>query len=665
VPRIPIRIKLAAALAVPLLAMGLLALVEIANVSHEARDVRGQTELATATIGPNGLITALQNERNWASAYLVGVDKQLTLEVKGFDKTRAVTDAARADFQRELAVRGPAAGEAYAPALAGLAELATLRKDIDDYAAGQTTRTLASIGFTTTLFDRYTALIAPFLDGMSRISIATDDRELRQGANLTETVTRQIETIPLLANALVLPATVPTGPGDKPGLSSPAEIAKVSRLKAAFDRQGEILRTARGPYAEVARKFYPQKFTDVMDTQSTKGITTGQVDVAVFLSGMDVPLDQAYLGYRDHVAAALQHRAVQLNGSAVSRQERLELLVVLTFGAALVLMIIVSLSITRPLRSLTRQAKEMASRLLPDAVRRVLETPMGEDVVVPQLAPVRVTTRDEVGDVADALSTVQDSALSLAVEQAVLRRNIADSFVNLGRRNQNLLGRQLDLITALETNETDPDALANLFRLDHLATRMRRNAESLLVLAGLGPPRNWAPTVRLADVIRAALGEVEDFQRVSVRGVEPVTILGSSAAALAHLLAELIENALAFSPTDQVVEIHGVRHTRRSDRPRGYTLAVVDYGRGMPAAELATANRRLAGDESFTIAPSKYLGHFVTGNLAARYGITVRLHNSLGGGTTATVELPPNLLTVPGAAVPAAPPSPSIPAGRR
>ena len=144
----------------------------------------------------------------------------------------------------------------------------------------------------------------------------------------------------------------------------------------------------------------------------------------------------------------------------------------------------------------------MADHRLPEAVLDILDTPLGEDVEVPEVDPVAVQTRDEVADVADALNTVQDSALDLAVEQAVLRRNIADSFVNLGRRNQNLLGRQLDFITELETNETSPDTLSNLFRLDHLATRMRRNAESLLVLAGVEPPRKWAAPVRMTDVIR-------------------------------------------------------------------------------------------------------------------------------------------------------------------
>src|SRR5690606_38253077 len=300
---------------------------------------------------------------------------------------------------------------------------------------------------------------------------------------------------------------------------------------------------------------------------------------------------------------------------------------------------LVSRSITRPLRALTRQAKEMAERRLPEAVSDILETPLGEDVVVPSVEPISVATRDEVADVADALNTVQDSALDLAVEQAVLRRNIAASFVNLGRRDQNLLGRQLDFITELEANETDPDTLANLFRLDHLATRMRRNAESLLVLAGVEPPRKWAAPVRLTDVIRAALGEVEDYQRVTVRGLEPATVQWSDAADLAHLLAELIENALVFSPPDPAVDIRG-----RNRPDGGYTLAIIDSGLGMAPEDIAAANRRLAGAESFTIAPSKYLGHYVAGNLAARHNIRVHLDNSPGNGITTTVDLPPTLL---------------------
>ncbi len=649
--RIPIRVKLAAALAIPLVAMGVITALEVASVAQDAARVREQTDLATATIGPNGLITALQNERNWTAAQLVGVEDQLTLEITGYEATRAEVDAALAQFEDELDRRGGTAREAYAPALATLDEIATLRTEIDDIVAN-TTPAMSNIDMTTDLFDRYTALIEPFFGGMSRISIAMDDPELRQGAGLMESVTRQIETIPQLINALVLPASVPTAPGDEAGLNRAPEIAEVAELQNAFRRQAEALRSATGPYAAIVEEQYPEDFTTIVDDQATQGISTGQIDVEALLAQLDVPsLDQAYLGYRDEVATELQARADHLNDSAASSQRRLALLTAVTFAAAVALTVLVSLSITRPLRSLTRQAKEMADRRLPDAVVEILDTPLGEDVSVRTMPPVRVNTRDEVADVADALSTVQDSALDLAVEQAVLRRNIADSFVNLGRRNQNLLGRQLDFITELESRETDPDTLASLFRLDHLATRMRRNAESLLVLAGIEPPRQWAAPVRLADVIRAALGEVENYQRVTVRGVEPATITGTAAADLAHLLAELVENALVFSPPDQTVDIRGVARSARL--PGGYTLAIVDTGLGMPPEDIDAANRRLAGVESFTIAPSKYLGHYVAGNLAARHEIGVQLHSSPGNGITVTVELPPELLTAEAEPLPA------------
>ena len=645
--RIPIRIKLAAALAVPVIAMGLVTLIEVASVADDAREVRDQTNLATATIGPNGLITALQNERNWAAAQLVGVDQQLALDVAGYDETRAETDAALTEFQRELDSRGEAALAAYEPALNVLDGIHDLRTEIDA-AAASATPSLANIGLTTAYFDRYTALIEPFFGGMSRISIAMDDPELRQGATLMEAVTRQLEIVPQLTNALVLPVSVPTAPGDRAGLNQSAEIAEVAELQDSFRRQAETLRTASGPFADIAAEWYPVDFTQTVDEQTDQAISAGTIDVGPFLASLDVPAGETlpYSGYRDAVGEALQDRADELNSAATTRQRTFALLMAVTFCAAVALTIVVSLSITRPLRSLTRQAKEMADRRLPDAVTEILETPLGDDVVVPTMTPVRVATRDEVADVAEALNTVQDSALDLAVEQAVLRRNIADSFVNLGRRNQNLLGRQLDFITELESNEADPDTLSSLFRLDHLATRMRRNAESLLVLAGIEPPRQWAAPVRVADVIRAALGEVEDYQRVTVRGLAPATVLGSVAADLAHLLAELVENALVFSPPDRFVEIRGVQRPGDGpDRPGGYSIAVVDGGLGMSAEDITSANRRLAGAESFTVAPSKYLGHYVAGNLAARHGIGVHLHSSPGSGVSATVELPPQLLT--------------------
>jgi signal transduction histidine kinase len=296
-------------------------------------------------------------------------------------------------------------------------------------------------------------------------------------------------------------------------------------------------------------------------------------------------------------------------------------------------------SITRPLRSLSDQADDMAERRLPLALQAILDVPMGEDVQLPTVEPIVVKTRDEVRDVATVLNTVQQEALDLAVEQAVMRRNISDSYVNLGRRTQNLLDRQIDFITELESAETDPESLEELFKLDHLATRMRRNAESLLVLANIEPTRHHTAPVAISDIVRGACGEVEDYQRVVVRGLDTASIQGSAATDLAHVIAELLENALTFSPPNASVEIKG--RVGSED----YTIAVIDDGIGMSPEELEAANRRLAGGESFTVAPSKYLGHYVAGNLAARHGIHVELQTGVAGGVTAKVVLPQELLS--------------------
>jgi signal transduction histidine kinase len=629
--RVPIRTKLAAALAIPLLALGVVTVLEVTTAAADAREVNAQADLARATIGPTGLTTALQNERTWPATELVGFGGQLDLEVSGYEDSRNATDRAIAQFREELEGREQRVQDAFAPAMKGLDDLEQIRADID---ASTAPRDTSNIAFSQTIFDRYTTIITPFFDATTRIALVVNDLELRQGTELADTVARQIEVMSVMLSGTITTAYLSPG-----GIDTPAEVAQISMWQETFRRNAEVMSNPSGSYRGLADRYFPAELTESADNAVTNALATHTVQLDQMIAAIQVPYEEGYIIYQDEVAEAITDRADSLASGAASRRLLFGLMALVVVGAAGVLAWLVSRSITRPLRSLTQQAKEMAEFRLPDVVMGILDTPLGEDVAVPRIDPVRVNTRDEVSDVADALNTVQDTALDLAVEQAVLRRNIADSFVNLGRRNQNLLGRQLDFITELETNETDPDTLADLFRLDHLATRMRRNAESLLVLAGIEPPRQWAAPVRLTDVIRAALGEVEDYQRVTVRGVEPATILGSAAADLAHLMAELVENALVFSPPDQTVDIRG------RVRPGGYTLAIIDSGLGMPAADLAAANRRLAGTESFTIAPSKYLGHYVAGNLAARHDITARLDNSPGNGITATIDLPASLLT--------------------
>src|SRR5690606_33915620 len=226
---------------------------------------------------------------------------------------------------------------------------------------------------------------------------------------------------------------------------------------ARFQGYIDTILNSTGPYVEIADAHFPTQLTEDVNEQVSTAVTTSTADIAVLLGAVNVPDDEGYHGYQLAVAEQITERASALEARAVARQRWFVGLALVVVGAAIALTWLVSRSITRPLRSLTRQAKDMAERRLPDAVIDILETPLGEDVTVPSIEPVRLHTRDEVADVGAALNTVQDTALDLAVEQAVLRRNIADSFVNLGRRNQNLLGRQLDFITELEANETDPD----------------------------------------------------------------------------------------------------------------------------------------------------------------------------------------------------------------
>jgi hypothetical protein len=280
----------------------------------------------------------------------------------------------------------------------------------------------------------------------------------------------------------------------------------------------------------------------------------------------------------------------------------------------------------------------MASERLPNAVNAILETPLGDDVVPPTIEPIHVRGGAEVSGAVEALNAVQESAIGLAVEQVVLRRNIADSFVNLGRRNQNLLSRQLDLITHLEQEESDAEELEQLFQLDHLATRMRRNAESLLVLAGEEPARQWSAPVAVTDVLRAALGEVEQYARVRLQAIDETTVAGKAVADVSHIVAELVENALTFSPPDSNVSVHG----RHGDE--GYTITIVDTGIGMSEDDIERANLRLRASEDFTVAPSRYLGHYVVAQLSLRHQIQVTLEPSPSAGVTAAILLPFALL---------------------
>jgi signal transduction histidine kinase len=282
---------------------------------------------------------------------------------------------------------------------------------------------------------------------------------------------------------------------------------------------------------------------------------------------------------------------------------------------------------------LAGQAKRVATRDLAEAVETVHNLPA--DAPVPRLEQFAVETNDELADLAASFTAVQDTAIDLAADQALARRTVSENLVNIARRSQTLLGRTLGFISTLEQTERDPEALDNLFRLDHLTTRMRRNAQSLLVLAGAEPTRLWSPPVPLGDVVRAALSEVENYGQVELGVLGDITVQGSVSSDVAHLLAELLENATSFSPPSSPVTVVG------RAVPDGHQLAIFDYGIGMMSDELAEANHRLNEVSSFDRDANKMLGFQVIARLAARHGVKVMLTTTPGGsGVTAIVRLP-------------------------
>ncbi|WP_329620994.1 nitrate- and nitrite sensing domain-containing protein [Streptomyces sp. NBC_01255] len=340
-------------------------------------------------------------------------------------------------------------------------------------------------------------------------------------------------------------------------------------------------------------------------------------------------------------------------------------LILLVLGVSLIGAFIVARSMIRSLRRLQDTATKVAQERLPELVKQLSESdPQDVDTSVES---VGVHSRDEIGQVAAAFDDVHREAVRLAAEQALLRGNVNAMFTNLSRRSQGLIQRQLSLISELESREADPDQLSSLFKLDHLATRMRRNGENLLVLAGEEPGRRWTRPVPLVDVLRAAASEVEQYERIELAAVPATEVAGRVVNDLVHLLAELLENATSFSSPQTKVRVTG--HAL----PDGRVLVEIhDTGIGLSPEDLAAINERLASPPTVDVSVSRRMGLFVVGRLSLRHGIRIQLRPSDSGGTTALVMLPVDVaqggrkpMPKPnGAGQGAMPPGASAPGGR-
>ncbi|MFF1482269.1 nitrate- and nitrite sensing domain-containing protein [Streptomyces sp. NPDC058301] len=309
-------------------------------------------------------------------------------------------------------------------------------------------------------------------------------------------------------------------------------------------------------------------------------------------------------------------------------------IVVVSLLAAFILAGMVARQMSRSMRRLRSAAFEVAETRLPMLVDQLSRTEPGR--VDTRVEPIPITSTDEIGEVARAFDQVHREAVRLAAEQALLRGNVNAIFTNLSRRNQSLIEGQLTLITDLENNEADPDQLESLFKLDHLATRMRRNGENLLVLAGEEPGRRWNQPVPLVDVLRAASSEVESYERIELTGVPESEIHGQAVTDLVHLLAELLENATTFSSPQTKVRVTATR------LPDGRVMIEIhDKGIGLTAEDFADINHKLANPPTVDAAVSQRMGLFVVGRLSDRHGIRVQLRPSgEQAGTTSLVMLP-------------------------
>ncbi|GAB6902857.1 sensor histidine kinase [Kineosporia succinea] len=604
-----------------LLLLGLLSAQQIGSY----RDSSSTSDAVTLSLEVQKLVSALQTERG-VTAAVQGGNGSFTPELA---PARSEVDSQRRVVQ-ELVDEGDDAQARVDAALAQLDGLTAIRASTDSLKSGDEVQNAER----TATFEYYTERVAALADvdlGLGN----SGDTELRRGLTAFRSLQHAIEGMSQERAFL--------GGVYSAGGFSDDEFVRLADMRAEYQYSLDQF----DEYATAEQKtslafIFSTGAAQVVQSFEQTALEAGDgrhlnVNPQSWWSGMGTLLDDANQ-LEQHVGSQIQLRAHDLQTAAARRIGLLVVAVVICFAGSVYLSTLAALSISRPLASLAAEADELASHRLPEAVRRAQNAAPDSPPQRPE--PVRVPDRatDEIRSVALALDHLQGAAYELATEQAVQRRDTVESLANLGRRNQNLIRRQLGFITSLEREEVDPNALANLFELDHLATRMRRNASSLLVLVDASSPRTWSQAVPVSDVIRAAVSEVEEYRRVALRRVDEANVVGSAIGSVAHLLSELIENGLTFSPPDSEVEVQG---RRVAD---GYLIAVTDQGVGMSPEELRLANSRLRGEGDFIAAPTRFLGHFVVGKLARDTGVRVELLPSPVTGVTARVVLPASLL---------------------
>jgi signal transduction histidine kinase len=620
-----IRGRMAIVLAVPTCLLLALTGLGVAGRASDWSAARATEAHVGVLLRVQDVVREVQRERGLTNGLLGGAEEYRDDVRQQRERTDAAEEKLTAALDEERGDLPRAAATALDAAELPLAALTATRTGVD---AGTADRT--------TTLNTYTKAVTALIDAESAGAPGGDGR-IAQGVQALQALARATEAVALERGSLNGVFAAKHFRSGEYLAFTEIRATRVAALGQFRQLAGRAQESALGKaFATAAAR----RVTGY-EKQAESGADGSALDVAParWWADMTTLVDGLH-GVQKEVGDDVRAQAADAGDSATRELVGFLALGALILAVATALAVFSARSITRPLGALADEADAVAGTRLPEAVRRIQQadpdTPPAAEEAKPQLpGSAREITR-----LAAALRNVERTAVDLAAEQAVLRRNSTESLASLGRRNQALLGRQLGLITTLESQELDPDALGELFELDHLATRMRRNAESLLVLAGEeSPARSWSGTIAVADVVRSAVAEVEQYQRVAAVDLQQCRIRGHAVAELSHLLAELVENALMFSPPKQPVEVYGWRDGTE------YCLAVVDRGIGMTRERMDQANSLLTGrGGALLTAPTRFLGHHVVGALAARLGAHVELRPTQGTGVTAYVALPARLV---------------------
>lgn len=628
--------RLVSLLALPVVAATTLGGLRINESMNDMDQLEHMQLLTKMTKQATALASALQNERDQSAGPLSNGVKVTDFKVT---EPRKRTDRAKAAFFDATDEIGNTPGDAALDSIHAsvsqignqLGNITSIRKDA--YAADSPS--LNTI-------DQYSQLITSLLSLSQDMAQATSNPEMikRTRALAAFSASKEYASV----ERAIIAAALPAGDSDKTHLNDNDQAFG----RNALNKAGTTLKTFETTYESMGKNsaellapldngnpeitaadMYARKVLDSPLGMEGSGKTRTYMDwfdqSSNKINAMWT-IEQTLLGEMESKARELREESQRdaiLNGA----------IILIVLGVSLVGAFVVARSMIRSLRQLQDTATRVAQDRLPELVKQLSETdPQDVDTSVES---VGVHSRDEIGQVAAAFDDVHREAVRLAAEQALLRGNVNAMFTNLSRRSQGLIQRQLSLISELESREADPDQLSSLFKLDHLATRMRRNGENLLVLAGEEPGRRWTRPVPLVDVLRAAASEVEQYERIELAAVPATEVAGRVVNDLVHLLAELLENATSFSSPQTKVRVTG--HAL----PDGRVLVEIhDTGIGLSPEDLAAINERLASPPTVDVSVSRRMGLFVVGRLSLRHGIRIQLRPSDSGGTTALVMLP-------------------------